>query len=211
MASMKALAVIPVATGVIPAELLELKHKRDEPFRTFSARVRGKAETCGYITKMECQCGTSNNVDYSDNIVRDVLVAGIYDTDIRREIMGVESIIERPVNEVVSLVDKREMARDANSYTSNVSVVSSYRQEMKKVPTPLSLYLLVFLNPVLATGRHVYLANLVGSNFQPSRRVHRVGIPNHLSTVNCFRSKRQQFRKGQGSASKPSVQHHQSR
>ena len=57
MASMKALAVIPAVTDVIRAELLELKQKRDEPFRTFSARVRGKAETCGYITKVECQCG----------------------------------------------------------------------------------------------------------------------------------------------------------
>ena len=42
MASLKALAVIPVATGVIRAELLQLKQKRDEPFRTFSARVCGK-------------------------------------------------------------------------------------------------------------------------------------------------------------------------
>ena len=79
------------------------------------------------------------SVGYTNNIVRDVLVAGIYDTDIGREIMGVKSIIERPVNEVVSLVEKREMARDANSYTSNVSVVSSYRQEMKNVPATKSI------------------------------------------------------------------------
>ena len=45
MATMKMLAVIPVATGVLRAELIEMKQKHGESFRTFSSRVRGKAET----------------------------------------------------------------------------------------------------------------------------------------------------------------------
>ena len=51
--SMKSLTVIPVAIGVLRAELLGMKQKRDEPCRTFSSRVRGKAETCEFFTNSD--------------------------------------------------------------------------------------------------------------------------------------------------------------
>ena len=41
MEKMKSLAVVPVALGVLRAELLELKQQRDESFHAFAARVRG--------------------------------------------------------------------------------------------------------------------------------------------------------------------------
>ena len=52
LGKMKSLAVIPVAISVLRAELLEMKQKRDEPFRTFASRVRGKAETCKFFARM---------------------------------------------------------------------------------------------------------------------------------------------------------------
>ena len=45
LASMKSLAVIPIAKGVLRADLLQMRQERDESFRAFAARVRGKAET----------------------------------------------------------------------------------------------------------------------------------------------------------------------
>ena len=50
LSTMKKLAVIPIATGIIRSELLEMKQLRDEAFRKFASRVRGKAETCEYET-----------------------------------------------------------------------------------------------------------------------------------------------------------------
>lgn len=49
--AMKALAVIPVAVAVLRSELLRLRQERDEPFRAFAAKVRGKAETCKFVAK----------------------------------------------------------------------------------------------------------------------------------------------------------------
>ena len=100
---MKALAVVPVAIGVIRAELLELKQHRDEPFRSFAARVQGKGETCDFFTSVLCECGNQNSVDYTDNMVRDVLIAGIYDPDIRRNVLGVDGLINKPLNEVIAI------------------------------------------------------------------------------------------------------------
>ena len=44
MAKMKRLNVVPMAIGVIRAELLEIRQTLDETFRTVSLKVRGNAE-----------------------------------------------------------------------------------------------------------------------------------------------------------------------
>ena len=83
MGAMKSLAVIAVATGVMRAELVRMQQERDESFRTFAARVRGKAETCTYITKCTCL----GEVDFTDSSIRDVLIAVIVDLDISRDVL----------------------------------------------------------------------------------------------------------------------------
>ena len=72
LSSLRSLAIVPVAIGVLRAELMCLKQERDEPFRAFAARVRGKAETCAYT--IMCTCGVTNS--YTDDIIKDVLMAG---------------------------------------------------------------------------------------------------------------------------------------
>ena len=119
-------AVIPVATCVLRAELLELRQERDEAFRAFFARVRGKAETRCYSAN--CECGQT--LDYTDHIIRDVLLNGIYDPDIRREILGTTNILDKPFNDVIALLVQKEMVRNA-LLSSNLSAMSTF-QRLKK-------------------------------------------------------------------------------
>ena len=120
---MKSLAVIVVATGVMRAELIRMQQERGESFRAFAARVRGKAETCAYITKCTCL----REVDFTDSIIRHVLIAGIADLDIRREVLGSTSaILERAVSDVISLVESKEIAR--NALPSSAPGISSSRR-----------------------------------------------------------------------------------
>ena len=125
IASMKSLAVIPVAIGVLRAELLEMHQKRDESFRSFATRVRGKAETCNFVTKNDCTCGKRNTVDYTENTPGNVLVAGIYDVDIRRDILAIDGVVGKATNEVVALVERAEMALDANHVSASTSASTS--------------------------------------------------------------------------------------
>ncbi|XP_077352448.1 uncharacterized protein LOC144001771 [Festucalex cinctus] len=111
IAAMRSLAVIPVATCVLRTELLQLHQERDETFRAFAARVRGKAETCAYATV--CECG--RDVDFTDHIIRDVLINGIYDSDIRRATLGISDVLRKPVNDVIALVESREMAKEIHA------------------------------------------------------------------------------------------------
>jgi len=45
--------------------------------------VQGKAETCSFSTAFTCTCGTTAAADYTTEMTRGVLLAGITDTDIR--------------------------------------------------------------------------------------------------------------------------------
>ena len=62
-------------------------------------------------------------------------MAGIYDTDILRDILGVDGIWDRTVNGIIALVEKREMARDDHP-SANTSVISSFKEEARKPLNP---------------------------------------------------------------------------
>ena len=64
---------------------------------------------------------------------RDVLLNGIADPDIRREILGTKNVTQSPVNEVISLVESKEKARNALP-SSSVSAVSSFRRQQNPRP-----------------------------------------------------------------------------
>jgi len=122
--AMRALAVIPVAVSVLRTELLQLNQGRGEQFRSFAARVRGKAETCS--CHMSCSC--SRNVDYTDNVIRDVLLCGMSELDIRRETLGTKDILEISVNDVIALAENKEIARNAFPLSA-VSAASSFKRQ----------------------------------------------------------------------------------
>jgi len=128
--AMRALAVIPVTVSVLRTELLQLNQGRGEQFRSFAALVRGKAETCSFHTS--CSCG--RNVDYTDNVIRDVLLCGMSDLDIRREMLGTEDILEISVNDVIALVENKEIARNAFPLSA-VSAASSFKRQGGSVVT----------------------------------------------------------------------------
>ena len=124
LSAMRRLAVIPVATGVLLSDLMQMRQLRDEPYRAFAARVRGKADTCAFT--VDCTCGLK--VNYTDHMIRDTLLNGIADDEIRREILGGADVLTRAVNEIVALVESKEvMARNAVPPTEVTSVSAVQR------------------------------------------------------------------------------------
>ena len=63
LATMKSLAVISVAPGVLRSELMQMRQDRGMTFRNFAAEVHGKAETCGYINHLcEKECDFTHSM-----------------------------------------------------------------------------------------------------------------------------------------------------
>ena len=143
---MQSIAVIPVARGVSRAELFQMNQSAEEPIRTFAARVRGKAETCGFTTAATCPCGKQVEADYTEEVIRDVILAGISDLDIRRDALSMPEIQQKSTNDVVGIIESREMARNATPLSSAaVNAMSSYKQA--RHPRPPAETLLKTVTP----------------------------------------------------------------
>ena len=133
LALMESIAVIKVSLAVTRSELLRIRQDNDEAFRRYATRVRGKAEICQFARKVTCECGKTIPCEYTEEVIKDVMLAGINDVDIRREILGTEDIHSKSVNEIVTLVESREMGRNATEpHKSTVSAVSTFKQRLKQ-------------------------------------------------------------------------------
>ena len=82
LTQMESIAVIKVSLGVTRTELMRITQDNDEAFRTFATRIRGKAETCQFVTSVTCKCGEVNSDDYTEEVTKDVMLAGVNDADI---------------------------------------------------------------------------------------------------------------------------------
>ena len=120
---MESVAVIKVAIGVKRAELMSLHQDHDEPFRTFATRVRSKAETCNFTTVSECECGKKNVTSYTEEAIKDVMLAGVGDDDIRREVLSTEDILSRSSFDIISFIESKEMGSHATENSCTVSAV----------------------------------------------------------------------------------------
>ena len=72
------MAVREENTMVAKVALQKMRQDHDELIRSFSARVRGQAGVCKYL--MNCIC--SQEIRYSQHILRDVVVRGLVDSKI---------------------------------------------------------------------------------------------------------------------------------
>ena len=83
----KQIVVIPISVVVRRSDFLSIKQDLTKNTRSFAARLKGKASTCSYI----CKCpkdGCNLIIDFTEIILKDVMVTGLADEDIRKEVLG---------------------------------------------------------------------------------------------------------------------------
>ena len=112
--AMKKMAVVKVATSVRRQNLMALKQDHGESFREFYANVKSAAATCAYTIKCPHACCDANaNIDYTSMVVKEILVAGIADNEIRKDVLGWSELDDKGDKEVVKFVEEKEIARNA--------------------------------------------------------------------------------------------------
>ena len=108
---------------------MQMRQRRDETIRSFAARVRGKADTSAFSANCSCEL----KVNYTDHMIRDTLLNGIADSEIRREILGTADILTTAINDAIALVENKEMARNAIP-SVNVSAMSELKRVKNSAP-----------------------------------------------------------------------------
>ena len=86
ISAIKRLSVVEESALVSRFNLHNMKQDIDEPIRSYVARIKGQAHIC----KLFVPCPNCNflEVDFSDQIIRDVVTRGIVDDDIRLNLLG---------------------------------------------------------------------------------------------------------------------------
>ena len=94
MESIRKLAVVTVAMGVRRSEILNMSQDVGELSGSFLAKVQGKAATFEFRTKCteECCREGAKSVDFTDTIIKYILVNGLANAEIRREVLGWKSL-----------------------------------------------------------------------------------------------------------------------
>ena len=108
LGTMKALAVVHVAASVRKANLFSLRQEQGQPIRAFAADVTGTARICSFV-KTCTKSGCGHPVDYTQDIVKHVIISGIVDTDIRRDILSVTDLDSKSLEETIALIESKEM------------------------------------------------------------------------------------------------------
>ena len=131
--AIKPFAVKPVNIMVSRVQLQNLHQERDEPVRSFCARLRGQAGVCNFTKTKICPCHREVVLDYSEDIVRDALIRGLVDEDIKLDILG-QCNQQMTLDETLKLSEAKEAGKRSahslispdNSASSNAT--SSYKQ-----------------------------------------------------------------------------------
>ena len=139
--AIKNLVVIKIATSARRTNLLASKQAHGVTFREFYANIRAAAAICKFSVKCPHTCCAENPlVDYTSNVVKDVLIAGILDADIRKEVLAWTELDSKDDKDVVGYVEAKEMAykawSDTQTHALTVAGVSNYRKNAKSENEP---------------------------------------------------------------------------
>ena len=115
LAAIKRHAVVSVAASVLRTELLTMKQDHGETVLSFASRALGKARNC----KLSVKCPHGTAVDYSEEIVKQVVLAGMSDDEIKRKVLGAVGIDEKSLNDTIAFIETEEMA--ARSMTNLIT------------------------------------------------------------------------------------------
>jgi len=110
--AMKKMAVIKIATSVRRTKLLSLQQDHGQNIREFYANVKAQASTCNFTVKCgrEC-CADAPEVDYTLLVVKDILISGIADPDIRKDVLEWSELDTKSAKDLVGFVEGKETSK----------------------------------------------------------------------------------------------------
>ena len=107
MEAIKKLAVREENTMVARVQLHDMRQDRDETIRSFGARLRGQAGVCKFLVT----CPSCNaEVNYTDNVLHDVLTRGLADSEIQLDLLG-DRNQDMGLEEVFQFIEAKEAGK----------------------------------------------------------------------------------------------------
>lgn len=125
----RALAVRHENILVARIQLQDMQQKDGEPIRAFAARLKGQSSVCKFV--QECPSCTTH-VDFTNQMIRDVLVKGIVDSDIQLNLLSVNNQ-EMSLEEVIQYIEAKESGkRSLSKLAQNYQAANASRSQYQR-------------------------------------------------------------------------------
>jgi hypothetical protein len=128
MSAIKKLAVREENTMVARVELHNMQQDRDEPIRSFGARLRGQAGVCKFTVKFQ-QC--NEDVDYTEHIIRDVVTRGLADHDIQLDLLG-DKNQNMTLEDVFQFIEAKEAGKRSAGRLLEAQTTNATRSQYRR-------------------------------------------------------------------------------
>lgn len=134
--SIKSLAVRQENIMVARFQLQKMQQDHGESVRAFAARLRGQSTICDFTITCEFQ----RTVNYSPVMIRDSLIRGLEDEEIRLELLS-KSDQNMSLDETIQIAEARESGKrsalhiDTSARLTSASATSTYKRDMKVAAT----------------------------------------------------------------------------
>lgn len=112
-------------------ELNQLRQEPDQPVETFLAKLKILARQSNL--KTQCSCDPAREVDFSDMIVMNQLVTGVYDPDIQKELLKKENLTLEQAIKIASDHEAAKRSLEAiKSKDESASSLSAYKKKQRE-------------------------------------------------------------------------------
>ena len=106
----------------------------DEHVRPFVASLHGKANVCKFTTAGQCGVSTCTT-NFTDVIMKMVLLNGLADEDIKRVVLGTTDVDDMKLFDTVEVINSIEIAARVMTETSTSIAASSYKKTQCVAPS----------------------------------------------------------------------------
>ena len=132
LAAIKSIVVISENLAVSQKNLLEAKQDRDEPIRTFAARLRGLASMCELTCEIACASapGGKHKFSYADELLRYVIISGVGNTDIQADILS-HTNQKMTLQELIAFIEAKEAGLKSKISLNNSQYTNAVRSSYK--------------------------------------------------------------------------------
>ena len=117
-------------------KLSNMRQDDAEKIPQFVARLKGQASTCKYTSISQCSnCHNQVTHDYTNDMVRDALIKGITDSDIRQDILG-EIDQNMSLEQVMQYISAKAQAKQSASHLSGETTTGAIRSSHQRRKFP---------------------------------------------------------------------------
>ena len=128
MAEIKRLAVREENAMVARVQLHNMHQDRDETIRSFGARLCGQVGICKFTIKCP---NCKNDVNYTKNILRDVMTWGVTDSDIQLDLLS-DKNQNMTLKEVFQFIEAKKAGKRSAGHLINSQGLDAARSSYRR-------------------------------------------------------------------------------